>query len=206
MAARKDHVTSPDQGEIECRSGSEPENDTGSESENDTGSESDNESDSELEKSDDTGSDSPRVTLLHKAARRGNVKKFREALETADDVNPNDRYGDTPLHHAAERGCLPIVKLITQSKKYTYKNPSNREEVTPLHFAAQRGDYKIVKLILAGAEGDATFATRGPPPEDYWTVTKWNRDESGLTSSQFSVGFLQAMMNSHTIICVFLSR
>ena len=126
-----------------------------------------------------------RVTLLHRAARRGNVKEFREALETADEVNPWDGYSDTPLHHAAERGCLPIVKLITQSKKYTYKNPGNREEVTPLHFAAKRGDYKIVKLILAGAESDATFATRGPPPEDYWTVTKWNRDESGLTFSQF---------------------
>ena len=103
MAARKDHVISPDQGEIEYRSGSEPENDTGSESENDTGSESDNETDSELEKSDDTGGDSPRVTLLHKAARRGNVKKFRETLETADDVNPWDGYSDTPLPTLPQR-------------------------------------------------------------------------------------------------------
>ena len=39
----------------------------------------------------------------------------RDIMEYADDKNPNDIYGLTPLHQAAENGHLSICQLIVEN-------------------------------------------------------------------------------------------
>ena len=43
----------------------------------------------------------------------GHLEVCRFLIEEASDKNPQDRYGNTPLHHAMELNHLEISKLIS---------------------------------------------------------------------------------------------
>ena len=59
--------------------------------------------------------------------------------------NPADRYGDTPLHFAAQEGHLEICSLIIEN--ISDRNPFSRGR-TPLHYAAAQGHIEVCRLIL----------------------------------------------------------
>ena len=71
-----------------------------------------------------------------------------------EDRTPEDFYGSTPLHDAAESGYFEVFKFLFENSRN--KNPRserigpNKENNgwTPLHFAASRGHLEICKLIL----------------------------------------------------------
>jgi ankyrin repeat protein len=61
-------------------------------------------------------------------------------------MNPADKYGITPLHWAALKGDLGMVKAILE--KVTEKSPADNNDKTLLHCAAEEGHHEVVKVIL----------------------------------------------------------
>ena len=106
---------------------------------------------------------SVRETPLHMAAYRGHIRGryevFKLIFENAEDKNPRGSDGQTPLHIAAENGCLDICELIVKNPGVKDKNPRlenrwvrNLKGETPLHLAAKGGHLEVCQLILTYAE------------------------------------------------------
>lgn len=86
------------------------------------------------------------VDKLIIAAEDGNLKKVKYYIEQQG-ISPNAKasYGDYPLHSAARRGNLSIVKyLIKKGAKVNLKDGHNR---TPLHHAAM-SKLSVFKYLL----------------------------------------------------------
>jgi len=62
------------------------------------------------------------------------------------DPNVKDNEGATPLHNAAWRGHLDVVKLLLEHG--ADPNVKDNAGNTPLHNAARRGRLDVVKLLL----------------------------------------------------------
>ena len=71
-------------------------------------------------------------------------------MQSVVDKNPQNHYGQTPLHFAAKAGQLEICRLIIDS--VADKNPGyvngQTPYWTPLHEAAKSGHLEVCKLIL----------------------------------------------------------
>jgi ankyrin repeat protein len=102
----------------------------------------------------------------HQAA----VVKF--IRDCANDNNPRNKKGRTPLHIAAERGNQLTVLLILLYVKD--KNPANINGMTPLHYAARPGHLEIVKLLLEHAED------KNPADINGWTPLYWAAKKGDL--------------------------
>jgi ankyrin repeat protein len=61
-------------------------------------------------------------------------------------LNPKNRYGNTPLHLAVQVRRYEIVNLLIE--KCANLNSENEYGNTPLHLAIQKGDYEIIKLLI----------------------------------------------------------
>jgi ankyrin repeat protein len=80
----------------------------------------------------------------------------------ANDNNPTNSYGWTPLHTAAHYGDQLTVLLILQYAKD--KNPADNDGRTPLHLAARYGQLEIVKLLLVHAKDKNPASNYGRTP------------------------------------------
>lgn len=90
-------------------------------------------------------------TLLHRAAQINDPKRLKKIVKILIriglDINVKNILGDTPLHLAAEKGCIKMVKLLI--KLGANINSGMEEEwETPLHYAAKNGYIKVVKLLI----------------------------------------------------------
>ncbi|MFC1843126.1 ankyrin repeat domain-containing protein [Candidatus Dependentiae bacterium] len=84
---------------------------------------------------------------LYKAAYMGRTKKVTKLAKEGTDVNvksPNSKR--TPLHIAASKGKLAIVRVLVESGAQL--EPKNIDGKTPLHFAAEKGRVKIVEYLV----------------------------------------------------------
>ena len=68
-------------------------------------------------------------------------------MEYAEDKNPKDLFGSTPLHLAAHGGHLSIFKLLMRYAKD--KHPLDNDGMTPLDVAAECGHRQIIYFILS---------------------------------------------------------
>ena len=66
-------------------------------------------------------------------------------MENADDKNPKDISGWTPLHWAASNGHLSVCQLIVEN--VDDKNPKSNGGMTPLQLAVFSNHLGIMKLI-----------------------------------------------------------
>ncbi len=91
---------------------------------------------------------------LHKALMYKRPEWFKELVEDGADVNAIWHEHMTPLHMAADTGCLEAVKILIE--KGADVNSKTVNGTIPLHKAASHGDIEIAKtLIECGSEIDA---------------------------------------------------
>lgn len=70
----------------------------------------------------------------------------RSRINDFDYLNSKDKFGLTPLHHAAKLGHFKIVEILLHSSA-SAEFPSQVGK-TALHYAVEGGNFEIVVLIL----------------------------------------------------------
>lgn len=86
------------------------------------------------------------TTLLHNAAREGNVAEVTRLLSLGASVVIKDKHSRTPLHLAAWAGQLECCKVLVAQG--TDKNAAAMDDTTALHFAAQKGHFEVARFLL----------------------------------------------------------
>ncbi len=88
-----------------------------------------------------------RITPLHQAARKGDVREAKKLLEAGADLTARDEHlRSTPLAWAAKFGQAKMVKFLL--KRGAPKTlPDDPPWATPLAWARKRGQETIVKLL-----------------------------------------------------------
>ena len=133
-------------------------------------------------KADVNASDSDGTTALHCAAREGHLDVVRVLIselkldvfdnngitplqfpayiywgalvsELKANVNVCNNDGITPLHLAASRGHLDVVRVLISEFKADV-NASNSNGTTPLHEAASRGHLDVVRVLISEFKAD----------------------------------------------------
>ena len=116
-------------------------------------------------------------TLVHTAAKKGNILKLRECLATPGvDINCVDNNGYTPLSEAVHRNKVEAVRLLLEHKPQSRgsKNQKRSERVDILiknqedqsnafHEAVELERSEIVKLILETVQEEESNALSGLP-------------------------------------------
>ena len=100
------------------------------------------------------GEDSPqeadhwlRISPLHDAARKGDVRAAKKLLEAGADPTARDEHlRSTPLAWAAKFGQLEMVKFLLR-RGAPKSLPDDPEWATPLAWATRRGHAEIAKLL-----------------------------------------------------------
>ena len=72
----------------------------------------------------------------------GNLDLCKLIIEKIGDKNPADKFGWTPLHHAANYCHLDVCKFIVSNVKN--KHPMNNEGKPPISYAKNE---EIIKLF-----------------------------------------------------------
>jgi hypothetical protein len=76
-------------------------------------------------------------------------------LDAGADVGVSNRWGRTPLHVAARRGCGNVAKLLLA--RGADPDATTKEGWTPLHVASMSGKSELVKILeTGGADVNAT--------------------------------------------------
>lgn len=88
-------------------------------------------------------------TALHQAAALGSVPILQLLLARLprSSIDVANRYGETPLYLAAERGMAPAVKLLLEQGA-DFKARTTFTRMTALHAAAESGDPETVEVLM----------------------------------------------------------
>jgi serpin B len=95
------------------------------------------------------------TTLLHRAARAGNIERVRSLISSGADINAKvGLSGWTALHEAADNGHKNIVEFLIA--KGADVNAKTKSGWSPLHYAARGGYVNVAELLVAnGTDIDA---------------------------------------------------
>lgn len=101
--------------------------------------------------------DSFGASLLHIAAKNGEVGLAKKLIDAGADVNAETTMGHTPLHRAAAKGHIDVVNILLDSDVINV-NADSGDGTTPFHMAVIHGYFDIAKALLGkGANIDATL-------------------------------------------------
>jgi ankyrin repeat protein len=101
-----------------------------------------------------------RISPLHQAVRRGDLKEAKKLLDAGADLTARDEHiRSTPLAWAAKFGHLEMARLLLD-RGAPRSLPDDPEWATPLAWAKRRGHHEIARL-LSGPPGDVTTARPG---------------------------------------------
>jgi ankyrin repeat protein len=89
-----------------------------------------------------------RISPLHEAARKGDVREAKKLLEAGADLTARDEHlCSTPLAWAAKFGQLEMVKFLL-GRGAPRSLPDDPAWATPLAWATRRGHDEIAKLLF----------------------------------------------------------
>ena len=117
-------------------------------------------------------------TPLHCLCQRNNGGDRAACFELLRDAGANleatDRYGYSPLHHAASSKSVELVSLLVQARVNV--DATGNGGVTALHLAGRRGAADCVEVLLAaGASLDARLSPSGMRPFDIAITRPYHR-------------------------------
>ena len=94
-------------------------------------------------------------------------KILSKMLDSDEEVNATNKYGDTPLHFAVKYGTEELVKQLMAVKGVDI-NYQNKKGDTPLHEAGERyNSYSLYTLLLKGGASEKVFNKNGYNPKGY---------------------------------------
>lgn len=70
------------------------------------------------------------------------------SITCPNDSTPATEYEYTPLHYAAARGLLALVKELVEQRNVPVDIQTQDNKSTPLHLAASRGHLDVVRLLV----------------------------------------------------------
>lgn len=89
------------------------------------------------------------ITAMYLAASMGHLRMVEFIRDKLINKNPPLRItGRTPLHVAAQRGCLDVIECIFECLWKEHRNPTDENGITPLHLAATFGQLEALKMFL----------------------------------------------------------
>ncbi|CZR52861.1 uncharacterized protein PAC_02738 [Phialocephala subalpina] len=112
-------------------------------------------------------------TELHRAAKKGNVKKVKSLLDQGMDINYEGSSGCTALHLATDCGHEAVVRVLLDNGADPQAKSS--EGRTPLHSAARTGHTAVVRLLL---EKGVDVRVKDPAGSTALHVAAFNGQES----------------------------
>ncbi len=90
-------------------------------------------------------------TALHAAAAQGDTELVQLLLLSGANPNSLNRYGETPLHLATEKGhTAAALRLLRRGSAVETK--SKFTSVTPLMLAAERGNFELVQHFITASK------------------------------------------------------
>jgi hypothetical protein len=102
---------------------------------------------------------------LHQASDNSQYTLVQLLLEYEADPNAQQNDGDTPLHHAAFRGDIKMLRILLQNSAEVNK-VNYMFGRTPLHYAADCGHIDAVRLMLEYGGDTGLTDRQGKTPLD----------------------------------------
>jgi ankyrin repeat protein len=87
------------------------------------------------------------ATALHVACQKDHREIVKFLLGKEADISAPKSDGMTPVHVAAEYGCLNVMRVFLNQPNFNI-DIKDRYHLTPLHFAAEYGKAEMIKLLL----------------------------------------------------------
>lgn len=91
-------------------------------------------------------------------------------IEHGANLNIADKRGATPLHRAASKGNLEIVRLFLESLDHININAKDICGSTPLHLACEEDRQDVAKLLVQHGADLETNNKDGQNPLDLCTI------------------------------------
>lgn len=102
-------------------------------------------------------------TALYIASQMGNVECVRVLLQYKTDPTIKYKNTYTPLHTAADRGHLPIVKILIEDNRVDI-NEKTSLGASALYSASTQGHFEVVKYLLSKGANIESCYNNGQTP------------------------------------------
>ena len=94
------------------------------------------------------------ITLLHVAAKVGNLPLYQLIMDNTEDKNPKNNFGDTPFHMAAINGHLEVCQMLLDTYNVLGKELKIESLATLIDKIAHNGHFLLIQWINDNIKGN----------------------------------------------------